>query len=78
VIKERLIGYFDCREAHNCPLQPHAELRNHLAHIHGWWTFLLERRDLLVWAEDIGKGLVGRPIVSVPDTEVTSYGKTHV
>ena len=48
------VGYYDLRRKYGCPLDPKAELRDHLSQIHVWWSKLLEREDLLTWAEDKG------------------------
>lgn len=50
-------GYFDLRRKYGCPLDPKAELRDHLSQVHSWWSKLLKRKDVLAWAEKMGVGL---------------------
>ena len=60
------VGYFDCRGAHMCPLKENVELRDHLKHIHTWWPSLLQRSDVLEWAEAMGSYLKQYPHVDLP------------
>lgn len=68
VVDSRLIGYFDCRPSHECPLQLAIELRKHLCQIHAWWSQLLSNSDVLRWAEEIGsQHLKNTSITGIPE-----------
>lgn len=68
VCEGRLVGYYDCRAAHDCPLQPEKELKDHLKRIHVWWSRLLLDDALRVWAEETAESSMQYrcPIVELP------------
>ena len=55
VHKYKLVGYFDCRKSHNCPLSLNIELRDHLQQINKWWPILLKHEIILNYVIIIGK-----------------------
>lgn len=62
-----LIGYFDAKYSHACPLKQ--ELRTHLFTVHKWWSKLLLKQKMLEWAEICGENCKDLPVISLPTGE---------
>ena len=70
VVNSFLVGYFDFRGAHDCPLQLAIELLRHLNQIHAWWSQLLNKKHVIEWAEDIGSQyLRNTSVIGIPESK---------